>query len=467
MNERLSRASSPSSVYSSLPRSPSRSPSLPPLPSPSLPPSPSPSPSPEADYTRQVLEDGTVISTVERVVKDVPVPASHIPTADEFFAASDPTKPDIVFLENHFYQEGRLSEEQALYIIEKATEILRNEPNILALEGPFNICGDIHGQYYDLRKLFAVGGNPADRSYLFLGNYVNRGLFSIECMLYLWALKIWYPTRVFLLRGNHECRHLTDYFTFKLECKHKYSERIYDACTESFCSLPLAAVLDTRFLCIHGGLSPEFNTLDDLRAIDRFREPPTEGLMCDILWSDPVEDFGTDDTADTFLHNHLRNVSYFFTYRIVCNFLARNNLLSIIRAHEVQNSGYRMYRKTKKGLPSVITIFSAPNYLDLQKNKAAIIMYENKNLTIRQFNNSPHPYWLPNFKDVFTWSLPFVAEKITDMIIAILNATNEEQNEDSVTHTSPISTESDTFGSEGFTNMITRCVPFPTPATLT
>ncbi|KAJ7509497.1 Metallo-dependent phosphatase-like protein [Mycena galericulata] len=297
-------------------------------------------PPPEIDYTQHILEDGTAISTQERVVKDVQAPAPQIPTEEQFFAASDPTKPDIAFLKNHFYREGRLSEEQALYILDKATEVLRSEPNMLALDGPVTICGDVHGQYYDLMKLFEIGGNPVDTPYLFLGDYVDRGYFSIECVLYLWALKIWYPTSIFLLRGNHECRHLTDYFTFKLECKHKYSERIYDACTESFCALPLAAVLNKQFLCIHGGLSPEFNTLDDLRGIDRFREPPTQGLMCDILWSDPAEDFGTEKTADSFLHNHVRGCSYFFTYTAACNFLERNNLLSIIRAHEAQDSGY-------------------------------------------------------------------------------------------------------------------------------
>lgn len=135
-----------------------------------------------------------------------------------------------------------------------------------------------------------------------------------QCVLYLWALKLWYPNTLFLLRGNHECRHLTDYFTFKLECKHKYSERVYDACMESFCTLPLAAIMNKQFLCIHGGLSPELNTIDDLRAVNRFREPPTHGLMCDILWSDPLEEFGNEKTSEGFIHNHVRGCSYFFTY---------------------------------------------------------------------------------------------------------------------------------------------------------
>ncbi|KAJ5775372.1 uncharacterized protein N7511_000383 [Penicillium nucicola] len=396
-------------------------------------------PVPEIDFTLHTMEDSTQVSTMERVVKEVQAPALSTPPDDMFWSPEDPSKPNLQYLKQHLYREGRLSEEQALWIIHAGTQVLRAEPNLLEMDAPITVCGDVHGQYYDLMKLFEVGGDPSETRYLFLGDYVDRGYFSIECVLYLWALKIWYPDSLWLLRGNHECRHLTDYFTFKLECKHKYSERIYEACIESFCSLPLAAVMNKQFLCIHGGLSPELHTLEDIKAIDRFREPPTHGLMCDILWADPLEEFGQEKTGDFFIHNSVRGCSYFFSYPAACAFLEKNNLLSIIRAHEAQDAGYRMYRKTRTtGFPSVMTIFSAPNYLDVYNNKAAVLKYENNVMNIRQFNCTPHPYWLPNFMDVFTWSLPFVGEKITDMLIAILNTCSKEELEDD-TPTSEVS----------------------------
>lgn len=367
---------------------------------------------PEIDFTLHTMEDGSEVSTQDRICKDVQAPTPYRPSDEQFYSSADKSKPNLNFLKQHFYREGRLSEEQALWIIEKGTELLRKEPTLLYVDAPITLCGDVHGQYYDLMKLFEVGGDPDTTRYLFLGDYVDRGYFSIEIVLYLWSLKIWYPQSLWLLRGNHECRHLTDYFTFKAECKHKYSERIYNACMDSFCALPLGAVLNKQFLCIHGGLSPDLRTLDDLRNLDRFREPPNHGLMCDILWADPLEDFGTEKTDEHFTHNHVRGCSYFFSYHAASAFLERNNLLSIIRAHEAQDAGYRMYKKTRAtGFPSVMTIFSAPNYLDVYDNKAAVLKYENNVINIRQFNSTPHPYWLPNFMDVFTWSLPFVGEK--------------------------------------------------------
>ncbi|KAJ3345138.1 3',5'-cyclic-nucleotide phosphodiesterase (PDEase) (3':5'-CNP) [Entophlyctis luteolus] len=408
---------------------------------------PAPDPSrPPTDFSVVVLDDGRTVSTRERVITDVPAPATFIPSDAEFFSKADPTKPDLDFLKNHFTREGRIKLDHAMYVIKKGTELLRVEPNLLDVAAPItgglntlplfaqlfvSVCGDIHGQYFDLMKLLEVGGDPKTTRYLFLGDYVDRGYYSIECMLLLWSMKIWFPQSVFLLRGNHECRHLTDYFTFKLECQHKYSIELYEACIESFRALPLGAIMNKQFLCIHGGLSPELTTLNDFDKIDRFREPPTSGLMCDILWSDPLEHFGQEQTDEYFVHNSTRGCSYYFSYNSACTFLEKNGLLSIIRAHEAQDLGYKMFRKTRTtGFPALISIFSAPNYLDVYNNKAAVLKYENNVMNIRQFNCSPHPYWLPNFMDVFSWSLPFVGEKITDMLLAILSICSKEELED-------------------------------------
>ncbi|SCV02652.1 LAMI_0H01574g1_1 [Lachancea mirantina] len=382
----------------------------------------------ESDLTTYTLEDGKQVSTVERVVSSVPAVARKAPTDEELFQPNG--LPDTDFLCDYFKREGRLTQAQALRILSMATECLSNEPNLLHVPAPVTVCGDIHGQFYDLMKLFEVGGDPKSTSYLFLGDYVDRGAFSFECLIYLYSLKL-NLKNFWLLRGNHECKHLTSYFTFKSECLHKYDMKVYEACCKSFNALPLAAVMNGQYFCVHGGISPELNSLDDVNKINRFREIPSRGLMCDLMWADPIETYdedADDSSIGNFVPNTVRGCSFAFTYQASCAFLHKTGLLSIIRAHEAQDAGYRMYKNTETlGFPSLLTLFSAPNYLDNYKNKAAVLKYSDNVMNIRQFNMSPHPYWLPNFMDVFTWSLPFVGEKVTEMLVSILNVCTEEE----------------------------------------
>lgn len=371
------------------------------------------------------------LSTKERTIKDIDPPVLECPDNVQLF--SHTKQGDLVidsdFLRKHFYAEGFLQEEQVLRIIGEGTNLLRQEPNCLELPAPIVIAGDIHGQFYDLLRLFEVaGGQPPANAFLFLGDYVDRGYFSIECFVYLLALKINHPKQVFLLRGNHECRHITKHFTFRLECRYKYSEAVYEACMEAFDALPLAAIVNRQFFCVHGGIGPDLKDAKrDVNAVNRFQEIPKDGLMCDLLWADPTVNYGSEGRAgflggQSFPKNTARGCSFRFTHHDALAFLKANNLITIIRGHEAQNDGYRLYRENpQNNFPTLLTLFSAPNYVDVYNNKAAVLFYDGKTFNIRQFTHSPHPYYLPKFMDAFDWSLPFVGQNVVDILLALLN----------------------------------------------
>jgi len=196
---------------------------------------------------------------------------------------------------------------------------------------------------------------------------------------------------------------------------------------DSFDALPIAAIVNKQFFCVHGGLSPELKTLDDINEIDRMVEPPPAGPLCDLLWADPMEYF-SPEIDSKFVFNKTRGCSYCYSYNAVCSFLEKNNLLCIIRAHEVQDSGYRMYKKIEKtGFPSVITLFSAPNYCETYNNKGAILRYENSIINIKQFSSSTQPYVLPGFINAFIWSLPFLATKVGEILLAVYNLVDDKK----------------------------------------
>ena len=277
-----------------------------------------------------------------------------------------------------------------------------------------------------------MGGNPESTKYLFLGDFVDRGSFSIEVILMIYALKINFPKTISFIRGNHECRQMTSFFNFRSECLYKYDQDIYDMVMDSFDNFPLACIVNGRFIAVHGGISPELQNVEDLNLINRYKEPPKQGIFCDLLWSDPVDnDQGTCENVYKF--NEVRGCSYYYGAEAATKFLERNNLLTIIRAHEAQIEGFKMHKWSGSDFPLVITIFSAPNYCDTYNNKGAVIKFDNNTLNIQQFNYTPHPYLLPNFMDVFTWSIPFVAEKVIEMFYHIISPDDGQDLSDSDT----------------------------------
>ncbi|XP_076697793.2 serine/threonine-protein phosphatase PP1-gamma catalytic subunit-like isoform X4 [Callospermophilus lateralis] len=217
----------------------------------------------------------------------------------------------------------QLQENEIRGLCLKSREIFLSQPILLELEAPLKICGDIHGQYYDLLRLFEYGGFPPESNYLFLGDNVDRGKQSLETICLLLAYKIKYPENFFLLRGNHECASINRIYGF------------YDEC-----------------------LSPDLQSMEQIRGIMRQIDVPDQGLLCDLLWSDPDKDvlgWGEND----------RGVSFRFGAEVVAKFLHKHDLDLICRPHQVVEDGYEFFAKRQ--------LFSAPNYCGEFDNAGAMM----------------------------------------------------------------------------------------------
>ncbi|KAG5857356.1 hypothetical protein ANANG_G00018600 [Anguilla anguilla] len=220
----------------------------------------------------------------------------------------------------------QMSEAEVRGLCIKSREIFLSQPILLELEAPLKICGDIHGQYTDLLRLFEYGGFPRSQ------------------------LPIKYPENFFLLRGNHECASINRIYGFYDECKRRFNIKLWKTFTDCFNCLPIAAIIDEKIFCCHGGLSPDLQSMEQIRRIMRPTDVPDTGLLCDLLWSDPdkdVQGWGEND----------RGVSFTFGADVVSKFLNRHDLDLICRAHQVVEDGYEFFAKRQ-----LVTLFSAPNY---------------------------------------------------------------------------------------------------------
>ncbi|KAM5125060.1 serine/threonine-protein phosphatase PP1-gamma catalytic subunit-like isoform 1-T1 [Callospermophilus lateralis] len=252
----------------------------------------------------------------------------------------------------------QLQENEIRGLCLKSPEIFLSQPILLELEAPLKICGDIHGQYYDLLRLFEYGGFPPESNYLFLGDNVDRGKQSLETICLLLAYKIKYPENFFLLRGNHECASINRIYGFYDECKRRYNIKLWKTFTDCFNCLPIAAILDEKIFCCHGGLSPDLQSMEQIRRIMRPTDVPDQGLLCDLLWSDPDKDvlgWGEND----------RGVSFRFGAEVVAKFLHKHDLDLICRPHQVVEDGYEFFAKRQ--------LFSAPNYCGEFDNAGAMM----------------------------------------------------------------------------------------------
>ncbi|KAH3761146.1 serine/threonine-protein phosphatase PP1-beta catalytic subunit [Pelomyxa schiedti] len=254
-----------------------------------------------------------------------------------------------------------LLETEIRWLCMKSRDIFMSQPILLELEAPVKIVGDIHGQYADLLRLFEYGQFPPASNYLFLGDYVDRGKQSLETICLLLAYKIKYPENFFLLRGNHECSSINRIYGFFDECKRRYNIKLWKTFTDCFNTLPIAALVDEKIFCMHGGLSPDLRSMDEIKRIVRPTDIPDTGLLCDLLWSDPNKEklgWGEND----------RGVSFTFGTDIVSQFLKKLDLDLICRAHQVVEDGYEFFAKR-----ALVTVFSAPNYCGEFDNAGAMM----------------------------------------------------------------------------------------------
>ncbi|KAF2118964.1 Metallo-dependent phosphatase-like protein [Lophiotrema nucula] len=343
--------------------------------------------------SNKIIKRDAFLKAIE--VEDAPSAAEgldleHMVVDSSYDGAKLGDKMTLEFIEDmiqRFKDGKRLAKKYVYQIIVAVMDIVRKEPTMVEHEveegHEITVCGDTHGQFFDLMEIFRLAGKPTEKhSFLFNGDFVDRGSWSTEIALTLYAYKWLYPDKFFLNRGNHETDDMNRMYGFEGECRAKYTERVYKLFSESFSALPLATLIGKKYFVLHGGLFSDDNiTLDDVRKLNRFkqRQPGQSGLMMEMLWTDPQTQNGRGPSK--------RGVGLQFGPDVTKRFCKANGLEAVIRSHEVRMDGYEVEHDGK-----CITVFSAPHYCDSTGNKGAFIKIgPDYKLNFTQFEAVPHP----------------------------------------------------------------------------
>lgn len=258
---------------------------------------------------------------------------------------------------------GFTSADQIQWLCTQAHNYFLTESSLLELDPPINVCGDLHGKFADLLGALKAGGMPPQSQWLFLGDYVDRGPHSLEVMCLLFALKVRYPTHIFLLRGNHETEEVSSKNGFLDECNRKMNQSVFTSFCTVFDDLPIAAIIGGKIFCVHGGLSPHLKELSQITLIDRPVKIPKSGFLTDLLWSDPscqTSTFGDSPRGNTVIWGS----------KEASKFMQKNNLRMIIRGHQVAEAGYSYPFFPDK---SVLTLFTSSGMTSEKRINAAIM----------------------------------------------------------------------------------------------
>ena len=256
-------------------------------------------------------------------------------------------------------------ESTVLELADRARRNWMGVDTLLIVEKPVYVIGDIHGNIFDLIRILVMCGVPPLSRIIFLGDYVDRGQYSIECITLLLALNIKFPKHVFLLRGNHEFERVNEIYGFKGECESFYgSTRVYTALNRAFDWMPIGARVGKEIFCIHGGISPQVTSFRQIKLLKRPIESYDGSITCDLLWSDP-----SNDTKDYLRSTRGNGVQ--FGVNAVRDFAKAFKLKHIIRGHQCVPKGIERFADD-----ILYTVFSCSNYADASGNRCGIIFIE-------------------------------------------------------------------------------------------